>query len=198
MAEIRLEKKKKRGMGWLWALLALLLLLLLVWWLWPDAEVGEPVEPVATEPFGTEVEPEGPVEPVEPMVGAEGLGLGVILANPADYVGEPFPGAEVQVAEVPTDRGFWIEQDGQRLFAIIVDMPEEEPKDINPGQTLNVEQGTLRDSGYLAELPGEPLDADTEEIARQQPIFLVVDERYIEVLEGGEPQPGTDPAEGVG
>ena len=193
MAEIRLEKKK-RGMGWLWALLALLLLLLLVWWLWPDDAVEEPV---ATEPYGSEVEPVGPVEPVEPMVSAEGLGLGVILANPADYVGQPFPGAEVQVAEVPTDRGFWIEQDGQRLFAIIIDGPEEQPKDINPGQTLDVTQGTLRDSSYLAELPGEPLDADTEEIARQQPIFLVVDERYIEVLEGGEPQPGTDPAEGV-
>lgn len=51
-------------------------------------------------------------------------------------------------------------------------------------EPLRIERGTLRDSGYLAEMPGEPLDADTEEIARQQPILLVVDEGSFDIAEG--------------
>jgi hypothetical protein len=186
MAEIDLERKKSGGMGWLWGLLILLLLLLLAWWLWPDSDVEEaPMGP----PVG-EVEEPAPID--EPD-----LGLAAILDNPDMYVGQPFPDAEVTVGSELTDRGFWIEQDGRRLFAIIIDEPAEEPKDINPQQRLRITGGTLRDESYLGEMPGDPLDQDTERLAREQEIFLVVDESNIEILQGGEPQPGTTPAQSL-
>lgn len=193
MADIDLERKRSSGMGWLWGLLALLLVVLAVWWLWPDAndvDVAElePVEQVtpATTPDPTMDE------------GMAGLALSAVLSTPSEYIGATFPDTEVQVAEVPTDRGFWIEQDGDRLFAIIIDQPEEEPKDINPGATLQVTDGTLRAPSYLGQIEGRPLDDETRRIAEQQDILLVVDERYIEVTRAGTPQPGTDPAQGVG
>lgn len=189
MADIDLERKRRSGAGWLWWVVGLLALVAVVWWVWPDTD----------DEFTGDVDMER-VEPVTapaPAGGTPGGSLGDILTNPDQYVGQSFPGAEVTVAEVPTDRGFWIEDAGERLFAVIIDEPQEQPKDINPGQTLRIDGGTLRDRGYIAEMPGAPLDAATEEILQGQDIFLVVDERYITVLEGGEPQPGTDPAEGV-
>lgn len=194
MADIDLERKSG-GMGWLWWALGLLALVLIVWWIWPDAD---------DEAEYTEVDPVETVEPAAapattPVAIADvpGVSVGDILANPDQYIGESFPDTEVTAVEVPTDRGFWIQDEGERLFAIIIDQPQEQPKDINPGATLRIEGGTLRDQSFLPEMPGAPLDPATEDLAEQQEIFLVVDEANIEVLEGGQPQPGTDPAQGV-
>lgn len=189
MAEIPVEKKS--SMGWLWVLLALLLLALLAWWLLSDDDEAEYVEPiVAEEPITPATTPE--------MVGtAPGVSIGDILGNPASYIGQDDFQAEVTVptgAEM-TDRGFFIEDEGARMFAIINDGPMEEPKDINPGQTLRISQGMLRDSTYLPQLSGDALDADTQAIIDQQDIFLVVDEDNIQILEAGNPQPGTTRAQ---
>lgn len=192
MADIDLERKKSGGMGWLWWALGLLALVLIVWWVWPDGEEAEfadvDVEPVETVTPATTPEPVGDIS---------GVSIGDILGNPDGFIGETFPRAEVTVVEVPTDRGFWIEDEGERLFAIIIDQPQDQAKDINPGQTLRIDEGTLRDRTFLPEISGVPLDPDTENLAEQQEIFLVVDEEHITVLEGGEPQPGTDPAQAV-
>ena len=170
-------------------MLGLLLLALIIWLIW--AWVGDDeVEPVATEPITEETTP-------EPVAEAPAVTIGDVLSNPDDYVGETWPRAEVNVASVPTDRGFWIVDQGDSLFSVIIDVPEEQPKDINPGATLRIDEGTLRDRTYLPEMPGAPLDQTTENIAEQQDAFLVVDERYINVLEGGTPQPGTDPAQNI-
>jgi len=193
MADIDLERKRS-GMGWLWGLLALLAVVLLAWWLWPDTEEAE----FAEADVGAEV---APVEPLattpEPVATAAGVTIGDILGSPDAYIDQPFPRAEVNVAEVVTDRGFWIEDQGERLFALIVDRPQEQPVDLNPGQTIRIDRGTLRDRTFLPELPGAPLDQETENIAEQQPIFLVVEEGATTILEGGQPQPGTDPAQSI-
>lgn len=194
MADIDLERKRGGGKGWLWAVLGLLALVLVVWWAWPDGD--DEFADVDPAPVET-VEPVAPAATPEPAGDIPGVSVGDILGNPDQYVGESFPGAEVTAVEVPTDRGFWIEDEGERLFAIIIDQPAEQPKDINPGATLRIDGGTLRDPAFLPEIPGEPLDSRTEEIAGEQEIFLVVDEAEITVMEGGEPQPGTDPAEAV-
>lgn len=187
MAKIPVEKKQQPS--WIWWLLGLLLLGGIIW--------------VLVEAFDDEEELDvGGVEEVEPIPPPptnefEEVDLGAILANPSEYVGEPFPTTEVTVASVPTDRGFWISANGDSLFALIIDVPEEQPKDINPGQTLLIEGGTLHDSSYLQELTGRPLDAATEETAEQQSIFVVVDERNITIREAGVAQPGTDTAQTV-
>lgn len=185
MAKIPVEKKQKPT--WIWWLLGLLVLGGLVWLL-ADAFDGEDE---------TDVADVGEVEPIQstPTPESEAVDLGAILANPAEYVGAPFPTTEVTVSSVPTDRGFWISGNGDRLFAIIIDVPEEQPKDINPDQTLRIEGGTLHDSSFLAEMPGRPLDASTTHIAEEQSIFLVVDEKNIVIREAGVAQPGTDPAQ---
>ena len=40
MAEIRVERVQKRGLGWLWALLLVLLLAAVVWYLWANGHIG--------------------------------------------------------------------------------------------------------------------------------------------------------------
>ena len=182
MAEIHLEKKKS-GMGWLWAILAILAVILIAWWLWPTSEV-EPV--VAVTPLSTIAEP----ITNEPMTTAAGTPaaaaaaptIATVMANPREWVGREFSGV-VNVAEVPTDRGFWVEQNGQRMFALIIDEPAEKPVDINAGQRIQISTGTLRDAAYLPSIAGAPLTAATENVVREQPIYLVVDERNLTILD---------------
>lgn len=187
MAKIPVEKKQRPS--WIWWLLGLLLLGGLTWILAEAFDDEEELDVADVE----EVEPLPPPPTAEP----EEVDIGSILENPGEHMGEPFPSTEVSVSSVPTDRGFWISADGDSLFALIIDVPEEQPKDINPGQTLQIEGGTLHDSSYLPDLTGVPLDATTEGIAEEQPIFLVVDERNIAIREAGMPQPGTEPADTV-
>ena len=100
------------------------------------------------------------------------------------------------MVEVPTDRGFWVEENGQRMFAIIIDNPAEQPKDINPGQTITITEAVLRDRSFVPQIPGAPLDQDTQNILNTQAeYFLTVDEENIIITEAGNPQPGTTPAQ---
>ena len=162
-------------MAWLWWILGLLLLALLVWWLWPDGD-GD-VEPLVTDEVGVvEVEP---VAPVVAEVEPGNIPIADILANPAQWAGREVSG-EVSVAEVPTDRGFWIEDGGARMFAILVDQPPEQPN-VNAGQMVSISQAVLRDRTFLPEMQGAPLDADTRRIAESQALFLVVDEANLTI-----------------
>ena len=173
MAEIHIEKKERSGMGWLWALMAVLAVVLIGWWLWPSAEreVAEvaPLAPVAATPVTT-------------ATATAVATVGTVMANPQQWVGRQFSGT-VQVAEVPTDRGFWIEQDGQRMFALIIDGPAEKPVDINAGQRIQINQGTLRDAAYIPQIKGDDLTSSTETVVRDQPIYLVVDEANLTILD---------------
>lgn len=186
MANIELERNEG-NMGWLpWAL-GIMAVLLLLWWMWPDGgtELG-----VVDD---SDVESYEPVTTPEPAATMAGASIGDILGSPDDFIDGTFPGAEVMVVDVPTDRGFWIEDEGQRLFAIVIDQPRDEEIDINMGQTLRIDDGMLRDRTFLPEVPGEALDADTEAIADQQDVFLVVDEAHITILSDGETQAGMQP-----
>lgn len=174
VADINVERKK--GMSWLWWILGLILLALIAWWFLAagddDAETATVVDPAPVT---------APVTPPEVVGQAGGIAIADILGDPEGNVGQDFSD-EVTVADVPTDRGFWIEDQGARLFAIIIDEPTEDPLDINPGQTLRITEGVLRDTTFLSQIPGTPLDADTERLAEQQAVFLTVDEGNIEIL----------------
>ena len=179
MAEIRMEKKTAGGMAWLWILMAILLVVLLAWFLWPNDEV---------EDIGTATPSTGMTAGQAPTTAdtAATTTLAAVVENPQQWVGREYSGT-VTVADVPTDRGFWIEQDGARLFAIVDDGPSEVPIDINPGQTLRV-RGTVRNPAYLPQVRGEPPTADTSNIVDNQEAYLVVDETAIEILESGQAQ----------
>ena len=147
------------------------------------AEEEPEVEPIVTEAPVTEVQPNAVSEP-EAIAQTAGVPVSQIIESPATWTGRTV-GGEVRVTEVPTDRGFWIIDQGERLFAVIVDQPQEQPKDINPNQTLRIREAVIRDPTFLANLPGEPLDADTRRIVEGLPVFLVVDEAAIEILGQG-------------
>lgn len=180
MAKIDLERKKRGGGGWLVGLAVLALLALVAWWIWPDTgdDMALDEGPEVVEPVGEGV---GATEP--PLTGE--LTLSTIAANPQGFVGQTFSG-EVRVVDVPLDRGFWVAptgaqaQQGQRVFALIVDTPQERPFDVQEGQTLRLMNATVRDTTFLPELSGRPLDSRTEQVAREQTAFLVVNEDAIQ------------------
>lgn len=173
MAEIPVEKKS--SMTWLWVLLAVILAALLIWWF---VAADDDADPVVADSAETElVATETPI-----AADAMPLTLAAIVAEPQSYIGQDFTG-EVGVAGPLTDRGFWIENDGARMFALIIDEPMEVPLDINAGQTLQISGGTIRAGGEMTEVEGAPLDADTRAVLAEQDAFLIVDEARIEILE---------------
>lgn len=190
MVEIPVEKKG--GHGWLWALLALILLALLLWWILADdeEEVVVPTgEPAAVQPL----EPAEPIDGQAVAPGAAGaagaeMTIPAILANPSAYFGRDGFTGEVDVPEVATDRAFWIQNQGERMLAVILDQPQEQPKDINPGQRLRITGGTVRDAGAVEDLRGDTLEPDTQRLLEQQQVFLLVPEGNIEILQEGTPQ----------
>lgn len=173
MAEIPVEKKS--SMAWLWVLLALIVAALLFWLL---AAGDDDVDPVVANTTETEmVETDAPI-----AADAMPMTLTAILAQPQSYIGQQFSG-EVGVSGPLTDRGFWIENDGARMFALIMDEPREVPVDIDAGQRLRISGGTIRAGGEVGELEGAPLDDDTRAVLAEQDVFLIVDEARIEILE---------------
>ncbi len=174
MAEINVERKSSNS--WIWWLLAIIVLALLLWWLLADDEV-DPV--VATTPVVT------PTTTPEPIATGP-LCVAQALSAPATYVGQTLGTCQLRVTEVPTDRGFWVEENGQRMFVLLIDGPAEAPVDINPGQTITMSSAVLRDRAFLPQVPGESLDQDTRNIIDQQAeYFLVVDESNITILSPG-------------
>jgi hypothetical protein len=172
MDEIQVEKKR-RGAGWLWLLPALVIIALPVWWLWPDGAGDAEREALIARPG----EPEG-TETVTAATAQEAM-VAAILANPDEWVGRAISAA-VSVVDVPTNRGFWIEQEGEKMFVLLVDDADEERAEIDAGQELRV-AGTVRDQSWLPHLPGEPLKRDTDAIIQKQRVFLVADARGIQV-----------------
>ena len=169
MAEIPVEKKS--SMTWLWLLLAAILAALLIWWITADEDDADPVlaETAIEADAGADADP-------MPMT------LAAILANPQSYIGQEFAG-EVSVAGPLTDRGFWVENDGARMFALIIDEPREVEIDINPGQDLRISDGMIREGGEVSDVEGVPLDDDTLAVLADQDVFLIVDEDNVEILE---------------
>lgn len=178
MAEIPVEKKSGFP-WWAWVLLALLLVALL-WWLISAFDNDDDVVVADNAPVVEESMAPVPV-PVVADANAS-IDIASILANPQAYIGKTYTADKVAVGEVATDRGFWITNGGKRMLAIVIDQPREVRVDINAGQDLRITGGTLMDATATASIPGEPLDADTKALLAQEPIFLLVDEKNIEIL----------------
>lgn len=179
MAEIPVEKKS--SMNWLWLLLLLLIGALLLWWLLADdddADIDER-DTVAIEQTADADYDAASVDSTGEMT------LAGILANPTAYYGrEGFTG-EVDVAGPLTDRGFWIEKDGARMFAIVIDEPAERRIDINPGATLRLDGGTIRQASSISatDIEGDTLDQDTMNAIADQDAVLVIDEDNMSIAD---------------
>ena len=179
MADINVERKTPGIWPWI---IGLIILAVLIWALAAALDGGDDADVARTDPAAevVEVQPLVPdVETPAPVAGAAGVPLSQIIESPATWTGRTV-GGEVRVVDVPTDRGFWIEDEGERLFVILGDRPAEAPVDINTGQTLRISEATVYDD--VANVPGQ-VDADTRNIAQGQPVFLGVDESNIQILQ---------------
>lgn len=177
MADINVERKTPGVWPWV---IGLIVLALLIWALFALLDGGEE-ELAVVDPVATEVQPVEPVEAPDATVGGALVPVSVIVLSPAEWTDRTVSG-EARVAEVPTDRGFWIEEGGERVFVILNDAPTERPANINPGQTVRLTGAVVHDD--LADVPGE-IDPDTRSIVESLPVFLAIDESGIEVLQPG-------------
>lgn len=180
--EIPVEKKS--SMSWLWILLALLLAALLLWWLLDDDdEVAEPVAvgTVATAPADVATTQVAPLP--EPVAQASGRTIADVLGNPTAFVGQNFSQDAVEVASVPTDRGFWIRDNGAQIFAMFTQSGESQ-MEIAAGQSVRIKEGVLRDTAFLqqGQIP-ETLDQETRRIVEAQPIFLALEAGDVEIVD---------------
>ncbi|MEW5929475.1 MAG: hypothetical protein AB1941_18630 [Gemmatimonadota bacterium] len=183
MADIDIEKKEKKGMGILPWILGLLLLALILWGL---TQCGDGGEEAVVVPADTAVTDPAAVAAPVPMdtgmamadttatgaAGAAGaLPIAQILANPGQFGAQTVEGT-ARVAEVVSDRGFWIEDAGQRMFVVLDEPQGAEPVvDIDAGQSVRL-SGQVRDGSALGQLT--TLEQETRQVAQGQPAFLIV------------------------
>lgn len=177
MADINVEKRSPGIWPWV---VGLAVLALLIWALVALLDGDDDAEVAVVEPVATEVEPAPPMGASDATVIAAGLPVSQIVQTPAEWTGRTVAG-EARVVEVPTDRGFWIEDGGERLFVILDDAPAERPVHIQQGQGIRMSGAVVH--ADLSGIPGE-LDPDTRGIVEGVPVFLSVDESGIEILSG--------------
>lgn len=179
MAQIRVERKSSTG--WVWWLLGLLVLALVLWAVFAamdNDQVGLVTEPGVVE----SVPPVAATGPSFSDVQVTGIPVGQIAESPVSWAGRNVSG-EVRVTEVVSDRGFWIEADGQRMFVLLNEVPGE-IKEINAGQTIRLTDATVHQTGDASQLPGN-LDQQAQRIASGQPAVLAIDSRDVEILSPG-------------
>lgn len=130
MPQLDIQRTERSGgvLAWVWIAAAILAGLLL-WWVIAAATDRDnfaavpPNEQVAGERLETPAAPVVPDTDVTapdaqmPGVTPEPLPLAGILATPTDFFGDPVAGMAT-VTEVVSDRGFWVESDGNRMFVV--------------------------------------------------------------------------------
>lgn len=187
MEEIRIERRKSPW-GWI---VGLLLLLLLAWgvyqWIQRNGivDTGAPAATATVPPIAEPIEPlpageagNGLAPTPAPPTAADNAPIAVaaIVAGPAFFQGQPVVGT-VQVVEVPDAGGFWVEQDGQRLYAAIIRSPDMQasvrPESVGPGRQVRL-SGVVHDSARSSQL-GADIDPAAREIIAGQRVFLLVD-----------------------
>lgn len=194
MADIDIEKKEKKGMGILPWILGLLLLGLVLWGLTQCGDGGEeeavvvPADTATTDPAA--VAAPMPMDTGMAMADTTALGaagaagaagalpVAQLLANPGQYASGGASGT-ARVTEVVSDRGFWVEGAGQRMFVVIAEpQASERAIDINAGQTLRL-SGTVREGSAAGQVTG--LEQEAVQVAQGQPAFLLVNPSELSV-----------------
>ncbi len=165
MAEIPIERKKKSGLGWLpLALLALIAVAALL------LRNRDRDPQVATAPAATTTAAGGEV-----AGGSEMLPVATILGGPEQYANQPVSG-NARVTEVVSDRGFWVEENGQRMFVLLGEKgagtnAAEHHTDIKAGQTLRLSGHVFTSADQV---PGGNVEAEARQAIQGQRAFLHV------------------------
>lgn len=184
MADINVERKKG-GPGILPWILGLLLLAALIFGISRCRD--EDPAPVVPADTVTDTVSSAPM-PAAPIDSAAGMGaaaagagaaaaggalaLGQIMGAPDASAGQTVSGT-ARVTEVVSDRGFWVEEGGQRMFVVLAEPQSAERRiDINQGQTVQL-SGTVQKGGTGAQTPAG-LEQEAQQIAQKEAAFLMV------------------------
>jgi hypothetical protein len=195
MADIDIERKKKSPLPWILGLLALALLAFLLMQSCGDEEEVEPaVVTDTTTAFTDTTTAMAPVTDTTTM-GAAGAGAAAAGAAGAGWIGTVLAGTNAGqtasgsgvVPETPSDRGFWIEENGQRVFAILAE-PMEQIKDIDPGQRVSISNARVMRGSESSQIP-QDVDAEARQTASGQGYFLLVPSSGVQITGGGNTTP---------
>lgn len=194
--DTNIERRKSTTGWWIIGVIAVALLVWgLVEWLGDDdvEDIGAVPVPAQIAPGIAGDEPYDAAAPATaaqiaapmppPPVDTDNVAVPVrlIVITPADYLGQAVTGT-AHVAGVPSDRGFWLEQDGERMFAVIAKSPSmEDAVDVDAGQQVRL-SGVVYDASMASQIAGG-LDDETLRAIAGQPAFLLVDARNVEVID---------------
>jgi hypothetical protein len=175
MPELDIQRRETTGMPWwVWLLIAVLAIGL-IWWIiaatTTDRELAE-VTPGVAPTVGTEPAERvaGARESTDELTSAEWLPLAAMRANPDNYFDQSVSGIGT-VAEVASDRGFWIEQRGERVF-VVKDEPLVETPALTAGQQISL-RGTVHNPDNMQEVAGVmQLDEVTLKTLQGEPAFI--------------------------
>ncbi len=110
--------------------------------------------------------------------------LASVFVDPGNFVGVRTSGTAT-VGDVVSDRGFWLTDGDNRIFAIVrEDVPQQEMIDINEGQRIEL-TGIMMAPGDPDDITGA-LEPETKQLAEQQDSLLLASWRDIQILEEAE------------
>jgi hypothetical protein len=191
MADIDIERKKRSPLPLILGLLALALLAFLLMQTCGDDDEAEPAT-VVTDTTTASAAPMPVTDTTMMGAGAAGAtGAAAAGAAGAGWIGGVLAGTSAgqsasgsgTVPETPSDRGFWIEENGQRVFAVLAE-PMEQLKDVDPGQTVSISNARVLRGSEVSQVP-QDVDADTRRIAEGQQYFLFVPSTGVQITAGG-------------
>lgn len=195
MADINIERKRKSPLPWIIGLVALALLALLLMrgcgdepetdaaTVVTDTTTGmTPAAPMATAPMDTGAMAAGGAAGAA-AAGGTGWIAGVLAGTSAGQTA----GGDGMVPQTPSDRGFWIEENGQRVFAILAE-PMEQIKDVDPGQRVRISNARVLRGSEAGQIP-QDVDAEARRTAQGQQYFLLVPSSGVQIVAGGNTTP---------
>lgn len=195
MADINIERKRKSPLPWIIGLLALALLAFLLMRSCGDDD-PEPAEGVVTDTATAMTTTAAPVAAAPAMVdtGAQAMGATAGAAAGTGWIAGVLAGTTTGTAtgdgivpETPSDRGFWIEENGQRVFAVLAE-PMEQMKDVDPGQRVRVSNARVLRGADAGQIP-QDVDAEARRTAQGQQYFLLVPSSGVQIVSGGNTTP---------
>lgn len=160
MPEIDIQRQPQRSVPmWLW-IAGAILAALLIWGL---------IEAFDNDRAATPQQPTERVAGERGEIGApEPLPIATIVGTPNQYFGQDVRGTAT-VAEVVSDRGFWLENQGQRAFVVLGEGMTEAGVNVEQGQQVLLE-GTYMESANMGQVP--QLEQDAQNIIQGETGFI--------------------------
>lgn len=191
-------RNPRRGSLWVAGLAALLLAGLVLWWFVGGVGQRLPAQDSAQAVAGMQRDDPG-VPPAEHAAtqpdasAAATLPVSRIVRDPDDWAQQEVSGT-ARVDAIDTDRGFWLQAQGERIFAVLEKKIGQGARAMEPGQLVRLRGAAVFEPGGFAILPGDALDAETKEILAAQDVFLLVPEQRLDRYPV--PEQGVRPATG--